>query len=146
MSRLQRPTHASRTPSRLLALPWVLVCVLVYVGSVLHFALVQHTTCLEHGDVMHVSEASASEGPPEEEVSFDDARVARAPVAKASPHGAEAHCHHAFFRREAPPPAGSPPLMAAISTRSSPALAVFRFHAAPVALLRLAPKSSPPRA
>ncbi|RKG94737.1 hypothetical protein D7X32_41255 [Corallococcus carmarthensis] len=128
-----------------MALPWVLVCVLVYVGSVLHFALVQHTTCLEHGDVMHVSDAS-HDGPLEEELSFDDARVAKAPVSKAAPHGAEAHCHHAFFRREAPPPAESATIMAAVSTRSSPALAVFRFHAAPVALLRLAPKLSPPRA
>ncbi|WP_404371823.1 hypothetical protein ACIHQR_14530 [Corallococcus coralloides] len=146
MSRLRRQPSTSRSLPRLLALPWVLVCVLVYVGSVLHFALVQHTTCLEHGDVMHVSEASSHDGPLEEELSFDDARVARAPVSKAAPHGGEAHCHHAFLRREAPPPAGSAPVMAAVSTRSSPALAVFRFHAAPVALLRLAPKSSPPRA
>ncbi|RYZ33809.1 MAG: hypothetical protein EOO71_41015 [Myxococcaceae bacterium] len=126
-----------------MAWQWVLVCVLAYVGSVLHFALVQHTTCLEHGDVMHVSEAPAHV---EEEVSFDDARVARAPQAQAVPHSAEAHCHHAFMRREATPPAGSAPTLVAVSTRSSPALAVFRFHAAPVALLRLAPKSSPPRA
>ncbi|RKI63586.1 hypothetical protein D7X55_19780 [Corallococcus sp. AB049A] len=129
-----------------MALPWVLVCVLVYVGSVLHFALVQHTTCLEHGDVMHVSDAASHDGPLEEALSFDDARVAKAPVSTATPHGGEAHCHHAFFRREVPPPAGSAPVVAAVSTRSSPALAVFRFHAAPVALLRLAPKSSPPRA
>ncbi|NOK12003.1 hypothetical protein [Corallococcus exercitus] len=145
MSRLRRHPSTIRSLPRLLALPWVLVCVLVYVGSVLHFALVQHTTCLEHGDVMHVSEASHA-GPLEEELSFDDARVARAPVVKATPHGTEAHCHHAFFRREAPPPAGSAPVVAAVSTRSSPALAVFRFQSAPVALLRLAPKSSPPRA
>ncbi|NPD25386.1 hypothetical protein [Corallococcus exiguus] len=146
MSRLRRHLSTSRSLPRLLALPWVLVCVLVYVGSVLHFALVQHTTCLEHGDVMHVSDASSHGGPLEEALSFDDARVARAPVSKATPHGGEAHCHHAFLRREAPPPAESAPVMAAGSTRSSPALAVFRFHAAPVALLRLAPKSSPPRA
>ncbi|MFB1479741.1 hypothetical protein [Corallococcus sp. RDP092CA] len=145
MSRLRRPPSPSRSLPRLLALPWVLVCVLVYVGSVLHFALVQHTTCLVHGDVMHVSEPT-HDGPLEEELSFDDARVAKAPVSKAAPHGGEAHCHHAFFRREAPPPVGSASVMAAVSTRSSPALAVFRFHAAPVALLRLAPKSSPPRA
>lgn len=145
VSRLRRPPSPSRSLPRLLALPWVLVCVLVYVGSVLHFALVQHTTCLVHGDVMHVSEPT-HDGPLEEELSFDDARVAKAPVSKAAPHGGEAHCHHAFFRREAPPPAESASVMAAVSTRSSPALAVFRFHAAPVALLRLAPKSSPPRA
>ncbi|QAT86416.1 hypothetical protein EJ065_4874 [Corallococcus coralloides] len=146
VSRLRRHPSTSRTLPRLLALPWVLVCVLVYVGSVLHFALVQHTTCLEHGDVMHVSDASSHDGPLEEALSFDDARVARAPESKAAPHGGEAHCHHAFFRREAPPPAESVPVVAAVSTRSSPALAVFRFQAAPVALLRLAPKSSPPRA
>ncbi|WP_375760258.1 hypothetical protein [Corallococcus exercitus] len=144
MSRLRRHLSTRRSLPRLLALPWVLVCVLVYVGSVLHFALVQHTTCLEHGDVMHVSDASHG-GPSEEALSFDDSRVAQAPVSKATPHGTEAHCHHAFFRREALPPAESAPVVAAVSTRSSPALAVFRFHAAPVELLRLAPKSSPPR-
>ncbi|MCY1045753.1 hypothetical protein OV208_30850 [Corallococcus sp. bb12-1] len=146
MSRLRRHPSTNRPASRLLAWQWVLVCVLAYVGSVLHFALVQHTTCLEHGDVMHVSEAPSHGGPSEEEVSFDDARVARAPQAQAVPHSAEAHCHHAFLRREAPPPAESAPMLVAVSTRSSPALAVFRFHAAPVALLRLAPKLSPPRA
>ncbi|RKH50602.1 hypothetical protein [Corallococcus llansteffanensis] len=146
MSRLRRHPDTGRSPTRLLALPWVLVCVLVYVGSVLHFALVQHTTCLEHGDVMHVGEAQVHGSPSDEEASFDDARVARVPRAQAVPHSAEAHCHHAFFRREALPPAESAPMMDAVSTRSSPALAVFRFHAAPVALLRLAPKLSPPRA
>lgn len=146
MSRLLLHPDTGRSPRRLLALPWVLVCVLVYVGSVLHFALVQHTTCLEHGDVMHVGDASDHGSPSGEEVSFDDARVARAPQDTAVPHSAEAHCQHAFFRREALPPAESAPMMEAVSTRSSPALAVFRFHAAPVALLRLAPKLSPPRA
>jgi hypothetical protein len=146
VSRLRRHPDTRRSRVRLLALPWVLMCVLVYVGSVLHFTLVQHTTCFVHGDVMHVSEAGSHEGPLEEEASFDDARVARAPVSKAAPHGGEAHCHHAFLRREAPPPAETALLVEAVSTRSSPALAVFRFHAAPVALLRLAPKLSPPLA
>ncbi|MBE4751957.1 hypothetical protein G4177_27700 [Corallococcus sp. ZKHCc1 1396] len=146
MSRLRRHPSTNRPVSRLLAWQWVLVCVLAYVGSVLHFALVQHTTCLEHGDVMHVSDGSAGAEGAASQASFDDARVAQAPQDQAVPHGTEAHCQHASLRREAPPPAEAAPMLVAVSTRSSPALAVFRFHAAPVALLRLAPKLSPPLA
>jgi hypothetical protein len=146
VSRLHRHPPLSLLPTRLLALPVVLLCALAYVGSVLHFALVQHTTCLEHGDVMHVDEAGGHPVSEEVEDAFDDARVARSTQALPVGHGAEAHCHHAFFRREAPPQARGLTQLASVPTRSSPALAVFRFHAEPVARLLLAPKSSPPRA
>jgi hypothetical protein len=130
--------------SRLLALPLVLVCALAYVGSVMHFALVQHATCLEHGEMVHVEDADGhlAEGL---EDSFDDARVASRRDAVEA-HGMEAHCAHAFFRREAPPPPEGAVIVSVVSTRSAPALAVFRFHAEPVARLHLAPKASPPRA
>ncbi|QSQ27427.1 hypothetical protein JY651_22035 [Pyxidicoccus parkwayensis] len=144
MSPSSRRLSVSLVRSRLLALPLVLVCALAYVGNVMHFALVQHATCLEHGELVHLKEGSthASE---QVEDSFDDARVAsRQEVLEA--HDVDAHCVHVFFRREAPPPSQDTAVLAAVSTRSAPALAVFRFHAEPVARLHLAPKASPPRA
>ncbi len=130
--------------SRLWVLPLVLVCALAYVGSVMHFALVQHATCLEHGELVHVDGAGAhaEEGV---EDSFDDVRVASRRDAVEA-HELDAHCVHAFFRREAPPPQQGSTVLSVVPTRSAPALAVFRFHAEPVARLHLAPKASPPRA
>lgn len=143
MSPSTRRLSVSLVRSRLLALPLVLVCALAYVGNVMHFALVQHATCLEHGELVHVEEGSAVAG--QVEASFDDARVASRPdVVEA--HDMDAHCAHVFFRREAPPPPQGTAVLAAVPTRSAPALAVFRFHAEPVARLHLAPKASPPRA
>ncbi|NVI99554.1 hypothetical protein HV824_15690 [Myxococcus sp. AM009] len=144
MSRSTHRQSVSSVRSRRLALPFALVCVLAYMGSVMHFALVQHATCLEHGEVMHV-EARDAHGAGHVEVSFDDVRVASKRT-EADSHGADAHCVHAFFRREAPPPQQDTPSRLVAPARSEPALAVFRFHAEPVARLHLAPKASPPRA
>jgi len=144
VSRPTRHLPVSLVRSRRLALPVALVCALAYVGSVMHFVLVQHATCLEHGEMVHVEDASAH-GLGEVEASFDDARVASRREAVEA-HGMDAHCVHAFFRREAPPPVEGITLVSVAPTRSAPALAVFRFHAEPVARLHLAPKASPPRA
>lgn len=144
MSRSTRHPPVSLVRSRRLALLLALVCALAYVGSVMHFALVQHATCLEHGEMVHVEDASAH-GLGEVEGSFDDVRVASRREA-AEAHGMDAHCVHSFFRREAPPPAEGRTLVSVAPTRSAPALAVFRLHAEPVARLHLAPKASPPRA
>nr|WP_211194193.1 hypothetical protein [Pyxidicoccus fallax] len=127
-----------------MALPLVLLCALAYVSSALHHTLVQHATCLEHGEVVHV-EAGGEHAVAQVEDSFDDARVASRRDATES-HGAEAHCVHAFSRRETPPPSEGTTQLVAMPTRSAPALAVFRFHSEPVARLHLAPKASPPRA
>ncbi|MBJ6764221.1 hypothetical protein JGU66_25885 [Myxococcaceae bacterium JPH2] len=123
----------------------VLVCAMAYAGSVLHFALVQHVTCLEHGEVIHLDEVARDGRQKALEAAFDDVRLAQSKRAMGVGHGAEAHCHHAFFRREAPAPAPGILQSQVLSSRASPALAVFRFHAEPVERLRLAPKSSPPR-
>ncbi|TQF11189.1 hypothetical protein [Myxococcus sp. AM401] len=144
MSRSLRPTPSCLARSRLLALPLVAVCALAYMGNVLHFALVQHATCLEHGEVVHVEEGGSHLAPVVEE-SFDDVRLASREDAPPG-HGAEAHCLHTLIRREAPPPVEGSPVLTRVPTRSAPALAVFRFHAEPVARLHLAPKASPPRA
>ncbi|RJS20881.1 hypothetical protein DRW03_19090 [Corallococcus sp. H22C18031201] len=123
----------------------VLMCAVAYAGSVLHFALVQHVTCWEHGEVIHLDEVARDGHQKAMESAFDDVRIAQSNRAMPVRHGAEAHCHHAFCRREAPAPASSLMQSPVLSSRASPALAVFRFHAEPVERLRLAPKSSPPR-
>jgi hypothetical protein len=145
VSRSTRHLPVSLVRPRLLALPLVLVCALAYLGSVLHFALVQHATCLEHGEVVHVEQGDAHGAEGHVEDVFDDARVTSQREADEA-HGAEAHCAHAVLRREALPPAQGTAAVTVAPARSEPALAVFRFHAEPVARLHLAPKASPPRA
>lgn len=144
MSRANRHLPVRLVRPRLLALPLVLVCALVYLGSALHFAVVQHATCLEHGEVVHVEQADGH-GSTHAEAVFDDARVASRREAAES-HGADAHCAHSLLRREVLPPAPDSSAVTVVPLRSAPALAVFRFHAEPVARLHLAPKASPPRA
>ncbi|WNG38323.1 hypothetical protein F0U61_35095 [Archangium violaceum] len=139
----QEPT-LSRRP-RLLALPLVLLCVLAYLGSAAHFFLVQHSTCLEHGDLLH--EAGVEQGSASAQVhpSFDDERIARTDE-KASVHGADAHCAHVFLRRVTQPPVGVtlPPEAPVLSGQ---VLEVVSLAVEPqVARLHVAPKSSPPRA
>ncbi|AGC44714.1 hypothetical protein MYSTI_03402 [Myxococcus stipitatus DSM 14675] len=144
MSRSSSSQTSRLVRSRLLALPLVAVCAVAYMGSVLHFAMVQHVTCLEHGEVVHVGEEGSHEAPLVE-ASFDDVRVTTRAEAPAG-HGAEAHCLHSLIRREAPPSVEGAPALMRVPTRSAPAMSVFRFHAEPVARLHLAPKASPPLA
>lgn len=130
--------------SRLLALPLVLVCALAYLGSAAHFVLVQHRTCLEHGEMMHEGEVEQGEASGQVRASFADKRLARA-EAPASVHGSDAHCAQAFLRRVTPSPVGvmlsleapvqSEPVLEAVSEAVEPQ----------VDCLHLAPKSSPPR-
>jgi hypothetical protein len=123
----------------------VVLSALAYLGSAAHFALVQHSTCLEHGEVVHGEgeEGHASEGV---RASFEDERLARTDAMPASMHGVEAHCAHTFVRRVAPPPVGT--ALAEVQQRSSgPALLRADVQVEPpVGWLFLAPKSSPPRA
>ncbi|HEX8434843.1 hypothetical protein [Archangium sp.] len=132
--------------SRLLALPLVLLCALAYLGSAAHFVLVQHGTCVEHGDLVHEAEVESGDAPVQVPVSFADERLTRAEALASVPHGADAHCAHVFLRRVAPPSVGlmlsleapvpSGPVLEADSVAWEP----------PVAWLHVAPKSSPPRA
>lgn len=135
--------HRNLRRPRLLALPLVVLCALAYLGSAAHFALVQHETCAEHGETIHAGEVHAR-GPAEVEKSFADARIARTSQVATVSHGAEAHCAHTFFRREAPPPPEGGVVSAELSAMSGPTLVADEVLAEPVERLRLAPKSSPP--
>jgi hypothetical protein len=140
---LNRPNlqHLKRRRSRLLALPLVVLCALAYLGSAAHFAFVQHSVCLEHGESVHTDEVRTAEA----EGSFEDSRIARTSQVAAQSHGAEDHCAHTFCRREALSPPSDTVLCVAASPVSGPVLFADVVLPEPVARLRLAPKSSPPR-
>lgn len=142
----QSDRHPQRSPlrSRLLALPFVALCAVAYLGSAAHFAFVQHATCLEHGEVIHVSESQAHAQPPRLEDSHTDVRITRAGQEEAAAHGAEAHCTHTFLRRESLVPAAWYLLASDPETESGPVLGLEPVFSEQVARLRLAPKSSPP--
>lgn len=127
-----------------MALPFVVLCAVAYLGSAAHHALVQHATCLEHGEVIHVSEGDGHTQSRVVRDSFTDVRITQAGSAAEAPHDAEAHCAHTFFRREGlPPPAES--LLTVEGPVSSDRVSVLeQASLEPVARLRLAPKSSPP--
>jgi hypothetical protein len=127
-----------------LALPFVALCAVVYLGSAMHFALVRHSTCLEHGEVIHLDEAQGPAQARQVEVSFTDERVTRASQGVAASHGAEAHCSHAFLRREGLAPTARLLLAPEAVAVSGGAPVLEQLHPEPVARLRLAPKASPP--
>lgn len=129
--------------SRLLPLPLVLVCALAYLGSAAHFVLVQHRTCLEHGEMVHGDEVAQGHGLERVRASFSDERLTRTDAVP-SVHGAEAHCAHTVVRRVASPPVGVM-LSEEVPAPEGPVLLVDSGHVEqPVEWLHLAPKSSPP--
>ena len=111
-------------------------------GSVAHLAVVQHVTCLEHGEQIDVARESGAQA-------IADAKpVTEQRVAAASEpgHGHD-HCPVAAFRRQRAftetharvlPPATADPRVFVLAAHVTPAPAI--------ALLSLAPKSSPPLA
>ena len=144
MSRLHRQEPALYRRPRLLALPLVLLCALAYLGSAAHFFLVQHNTCIEHGELLHEAGVAQGKAPVQVRESFEEERFTRTD-AQVSVHGADAHCAHVFLRRVVQPPAGAmlPPEAPVLSGQ---VLEVDSVAVEPqVACLHLAPKSSPPR-
>lgn len=140
----RRPPVQTRRP-RPLALPWVVLCLLAYLGSAAHFVLVQHRTCLEHGELVHEDGTGSSESPGRSHESFEDARIAATGELPAAAHGAEAHCAHALLRRDVLPPVQEWPTLRVPVPEGPEAVAVVESVEPPVAWLRLAPKASPPR-
>ena len=139
-----RHPQRSLSRSRLLALPLVAFCAVVYLGSATHFALVQHSTCLEHGEVLHLEEGGGSAQAQRPEASFTDERFTSASRGAQISHGAEAHCSHASLRRETLMPAAGYLAAPGLESESSRGPAHEQLLPEPVARLRLAPKSSPP--
>lgn len=138
--------HSQWSPlrRRLLALPFVVLCAVVYLGSAVHFALVQHSTCMAHGEIIHVDEQGAFAQPQRLDASFTDERVARASTGGQVAHDAEAHCAHFSLRRESLIPASWSLLTPGAMAESSLRPGLEQLPAEPVARLRLAPKASPP--
>lgn len=144
MSRSSYRSQHSAPRSRLLALPLVALCAVVYLGSAAHFVLVQHATCLEHGEILHLEEDGGSEPSQRSEASFTDERITSARLRARIGHGAEAHCSHASLRRETLMPPGW--CLSALDPQAESGRGPVRdlLLPEPVARLRLAPKSSPP--
>jgi hypothetical protein len=131
------------------ALVAAVACLLVYGVNFAHLALVRHAPCVAHDEVVHAA-ADAAAGPagarrPDEEAPPGTATTA---VAAASiPGHGEEHCLALASRRRehaALSPAqadGGPAPGATPLPRPAPREAA----AAPIPLVRLAPKTSPPR-
>lgn len=144
MSRSDRHLLESPRRPRLLALPFVALCTVVYLGSAAHFTLVQHATCLEHGEAIHLDEEGVAAQPQRLADSFTDERVTRSSQEARIGHGAEAHCAHTFLRRESLLPTAWSLSTPEDTTESVQVLGLEQLPSEPVARLRLAPKSSPP--
>lgn len=138
--------HPPRSPHRprLLALPLVVLCAMAYLGSAAHFALVQHATCLEHGEVIHLDSEEGVAQPQRAQASFTDERLTGTGQEAQLGHGAEAHCTHTVLRREGLTQARW--YLSTLEALAEPgqSLAWQQPLPEPVARLRLAPKASPP--
>lgn len=130
--------------SRPLALPLVLLCVLAYLGSVAHFVLVQHRTCLEHGDLLHAEAVEPGAALTPAAPSFDDERFTRGDAVVAE-HGSDAHCAHVFLRRVLAPSSSGEPVARVAAPEGVVQAPPSGSVEPPVAPLHLAPKASPPR-
>jgi len=144
VSRSALPPQRSAPRSRLLVLPFVALCAVVYLGSAAHFALVQHATCLEHGEVLHLEEGGGLAQSQRPEASFTDERITSASQRGRIGHGTEAHCSHASLRRETLMPAAGYLAAPDLQSESGRGPTQDQLLPEPVARLRLAPKSSPP--
>jgi hypothetical protein len=128
--------------------PLVLLCAVVYLGSAAHFALVQHATCLEHGEIIHVDGLRDRSEPQESDVeaASTDERLFLSNEDSVASGDDEDRCTQALIRRDGPAVSGwcLYTLRFVPETRSS--FALEQVLPEPVARLLLAPKSSPPRA
>lgn len=120
-----------------------LVAMLAQVGSYAHLATSAHVTC-EHGELVEAGHVPATTARLAALASFDRPAEARIGVALASGHGHE-HCAASPHRRDRAGhelPRAVRVAAAPIVATLAPALVV---RTASIDLIRLAPKSSPPR-
>lgn len=126
-----------RARARAFALLTGLVCLLGQLGAVVHLGVVRHVRCAEHDALVHAERPGAEAAPVE--------GAAALPV-EAAEH-ADEHCLVAELRRtEWQGPTATSTAAPAPTAPDVPALDREVAPAAPVDLLRLAPKSSPPTA
>lgn len=109
------------------------------VGSVAHLAVVQHVTCLEHGEQIDVAPSGAPVVADAKPV-----RESRVVAATDSGHGHD-HCPLAAFRRQRASTESQARLLPPATADPRPFILAAHVTPAPsIAILALAPKSSPP--
>jgi hypothetical protein len=105
-----------------------------------HLVLVAHVTCAEHGELVEVGHT------PRRTVARDDGRTHLTDAGEASEQGHE-HCTLAPHRRDGAMDVSRVDFVAAVAPlRSAAWSATVSPRGPPIALLHLAPKSSPPAA
>lgn len=130
---------------RRLAVMLALLCLLGQLSNLAHLLLVQHTTCPQDGELVHHATVVAADREARSAAGAD--QVPLGSLAQGAPQErAHDHCLTSTQRRSAglcPPlhPTG----VIAPTTASVPSHADRRASHPGIALLRLAPKSSPPR-
>lgn len=129
--------HAKAAQRQIFSFALVALFLAAQVSSFTHELLVRHVTCPEHGELIHADESTA--GSPAEE----PALAVRAAPAAISTHGHE-HCLACTARRGQLFIAAPTAALVVAPALKLAAGAARRTTPAPVALLRLAPKSSPP--
>jgi hypothetical protein len=123
------------------ALLTALLCLVAQVAGVAHLGLVAHVRCVEHDALVHTNTAGSHTQP----AAPEHASTAQGIPGDVEGHGDD-HCLAAALRREQV--LASAPVAAAASapviSPARPAVALAVTPPAPIALLSLAPKSSPP--
>jgi hypothetical protein len=117
------------------------LCLLTHLTGLLHVLVVRHATCPDHGELIHGRAPVVAQAP-----QALDAVVTEAPADAAEE--ADEHCLFVATRRREMAGLAAAPLAAAVAVAPSvaPPLPLLPDVRAPRALLRLAPKTSPPLA
>lgn len=119
---------------------FAMLALFAQLGSLAHLALVKHVTCAEHGELIDVADPAATS------IVSTDSRPAERRIgsAQSSAHGHD-HCPLAAFRRQRNfARVQARPLSLPTSEPRGFALEAHLTPAPAIALLDVAPKSSPP--
>lgn len=114
---------------------FVLLC---QAAAWVHAAAIPHVTCAEHGESVHLDAQGAASSPPRGDAS--------APTLAEAPEEATAHAHeHCNLQGHRTATTSPPALTDVVAESLAPASPATAAPPAAVALLFLAPKTSPPR-
>ncbi len=132
--------HAKAAQRQIFSFALAAMFLAAQVSSFTHELLVQHVTCAEHGELIHVDGSVAPAALPPLETSA----LTSALPGLTTGHGHE-HCLACTARREQLILSGpSATLPGPVASKAVVGVARGSFSPLPVALLRLAPKNSPP--